>query len=102
MTQSFTLKTIPLAATLAAALFMGGAVHAQGGGAPGAAASSVESGGAPMPGKTGAEVGESKSAVTKPTMAKKEKAQKPATAKSTMPQPVIQPGQKGDPSGVKP
>ena len=95
------LKLIPLAAALAAALTMGGTVHAQGAGSTGAGTSPVQSGASPTPGTTGAEAGASKSAVDKPTMVKKAKP-KARTAKRATQQPTTGTGPTEDPSRIKP
>ncbi len=102
MIKSFTLKSIPLAATMAAALLIGGVAQAQGAGAPGAATSGVQSGGAPAPGTTGAEPGTDKSAVAKPKMERKAKPKAQRMNKSTTQQPAVPQGQAQDPSRVKP
>jgi hypothetical protein len=101
MFNSLLLKSIPMAAAIAAALPMGGAVHAQGAGSSGAATSPVQSGASPTPGTTGAEVGTSKSAVTKPAMVKKAKP-KARTTKGATQQPTTGTGPTEDPSRIKP
>ncbi|MBC7548776.1 MAG: hypothetical protein H7224_09095 [Polaromonas sp.] len=118
MTTKFSLKSIPLAATLAAALFMGGAVHAQGAGASGAGTNAVQSGASPAPGTTGAEVSTSKAVVTPPTRAtevkpiaktkvktkvkakRHAKYKRMATSSTTQSTPPL--GPKEDPARIKP
>jgi len=100
MIKPFTFKSIPVAATLAAALLIGGVAQAQGAGAPGAASSGVQTGGAPAAGTTGAEPGAEKPVVARGERKAKQKTQR--MNKSTKQQPAVQEGQATDPSRVKP
>jgi hypothetical protein len=107
MHKIFSLKSIPLAATLAGAMVLGSAVHAQGAGSSGAGKNAVETGASPAPGTTGAEAGSSKSATPSATGAKKAKDKphaKPArmNKSATTTQPTPPAGPKEDPARIKP
>ncbi len=111
MIEASSLKSIHLVATMAAALMMGGAVHAQGAGSPGAGTSAVQNGAAPAPGTPGAGSAAADKPMAKPMKPMKHmKAKKPMRGSKmaarpmnhTTTQPMVRTGPTEDPSRIKP
>ena len=111
MIKVSSLKSIPLVAAMAAALIMGGAVHAQGAGSPGAGTNAVQNGAAPAPGTPGTGPAATDKPMVKPMKpAKHMKAKKPMRGSKmaarpmnqTTTQPMVRTGPTEDPSRIKP